>query len=241
MLRFCVRYDRPSDLVADFETQFEKGGLLVRVETPPGLKQFDAAELVIESISGRLELPVQIAQVVAGAGIALLVDATHAGLVAAVEEARGAGESAGEPPVHSVITEDEGAAKAAPSAPGGAAAKVHNALHGNKEERTRILREGDRRLHHYVLRNPGLRLDEVTSIAKMATATPDLLKAIAERREWIGRPEIALALVRNPKTPVPLAIRLLKHLNPADLRRLAKSQSARMQILQAARKMVVGG
>ncbi len=240
MLRFCVRYSRPADLVADFETQFQKGGLLVRVAAPPELKQFSEAELVLETISGTLVLPAQVAQVVADAGIALLVDATDAGLLAAVEEARGAGESAGDPPIHSVISGEQRAEPAESANPSGPAARIHAALHGNKEERTRILRGGDRRLHHYVLRNPGLGIDEVTSIAKMATVTPDLLKVIAERPEWIGRPEIALALVRNPKTPTPLAIRMLKHVSSAELRRLAKSNSARMQILRAARKMVVG-
>jgi len=39
---------------------------------------------------------------------------------------------------------------------------------------------------------------------------------------------------------VPLAIRLLKLVSNPELRRLAKSNSARIQILQAARKMVVG-
>ena len=85
-----------------------------------------------------------------------------------------------------------------------------------------------------------LRLDEVTFIAKMTTVSVELLKAIAERREWTQRPEIALALVRNPKTPVPLAIQMLRNVAPAELRRLAKGGSLRMPILQAARKLVVG-
>jgi hypothetical protein len=114
------------------------------------------------------------------------------------------------------------------------------ALHGNKVERMRIMRDGDRALHRYVLRNPGLRLDEVTAIAKMTAVSPDLLKAIAERRDWVLRPEIALALVRNRKCPTPLAIHMLNHLSPRDLRQLAKGSSVRMPILQAARKKVIG-
>jgi hypothetical protein len=113
------------------------------------------------------------------------------------------------------------------------------ALHGKKEERMKIMRDGDRSLHRFVLRNPGLRMDEITFIAKMTTVAADTLKAIAERREWFQRPEIALALVRNPKTPMPLALQMLQHLAPQDLRRLAKGSSARMPILQAARKRVV--
>jgi hypothetical protein len=91
-----------------------------------------------------------------------------------------------------------------------------------------------------VLQNPGLKSDEVAAIARMSTVSPDLLKAIVERREWAQRPEVALALVRNPRTPVPLAIRMLDHVAPGDLRRLAKGTSLRMPVLKAARKKVVG-
>ncbi len=247
MIRLFVRYSRPADLVADFETQFQEGGLLVRVEPPAGAKLFDDVELQLETLAGRLVLPAQIVQIVAGAGVALTFDASDADLLSAIDEARGAGELAGPPPEHGVVA-DEGISDPPGSAPScvaaaplrGAAAKVHTAMHGTKEERMRIMREGDRSLHHYVLRNPGLQLDEITAIAKMSTVAPDLLKAITDRREWIGRPEIALALVRNPKCPVPLAIRMLQHVGAADLRRLAKGGGLRMQILQAARKIVVG-
>ncbi len=176
-------------------------------------------------------------------------DPTNGALPAAVDEARGAGETAGGPPEHSLveraeapsIRESRAPARQADAAAGGAtAAKIHMAMHGNKEDRMRIMREGDRSMHRFVLRNPGLRIDEVTFIAKMTAVSPDLLKAIAERREWAQRPEVALALVRNPKSPVPLAIQMLQHLSPSELRRLAKGSNARMPILQAARKRVIG-
>ncbi len=105
----------------------------------------------------------------------------------------------------------------------------------------RIIRGSNRSLHRTVLQNPRIQLDEVTAFAKMTSVSPDLLKAISERSEWSGRPEIALALVRNPKTPVPLAIRMLGHISPNELRRLAKGSSLRTPILSAARKKVLNG
>ncbi|MBI4509475.1 MAG: hypothetical protein HY698_07545, partial [Deltaproteobacteria bacterium] len=66
-----------------------------------------------------------------------------------------------------------------------------------------------------------------------------VLKQIAERREWAQRPEIAIALVRNPKTPAPLAVRLLDHVSPAELRHLAKDPGTRPPIQHAARKKVL--
>jgi hypothetical protein len=67
-----------------------------------------------------------------------------------------------------------------------------------------------------------------------------VLKAIADRREWSSRADIALALVRNPKTPVPSAVRLLDNVGATELRVLAKDQNARAPIQQAARKKVLG-
>jgi len=91
-----------------------------------------------------------------------------------------------------------------------------------------------------VLRNPQIQLEEIIFIARMATASIEILTAIANRREWAERPEVALALVRNPKTPVPLAIKMLDHVGPAELRGLAKQQSVRDAIQRAARKKILG-
>jgi len=246
VIRFRVRYSRPADLVKDDEAQFAKGGLLLRVEPPAGTNLFDGAELELVTLAGSIVVPAQVVQLMPGIGVALSFDATNEALLSAVDEAKGAGEMAGEPPEHSLAEPPAPRESRAPAAPpdsfvgGTTAAKIHTAMHGNKDDRMRIMREGDRSMHRYVLRNPGLRIDEVTFIAKMTAVSPDLLKAIAERGEWAQRPEIALALVRNPKSPVPLAIQMLQHVSPGDLRRLAKGSSVRMPILQAARKRVIG-
>jgi hypothetical protein len=120
------------------------------------------------------------------------------------------------------------------------AQKIQQALHGDKNQRMAILREPNRLFHNYVLKNPQLQLDEVVYIAKLATVSADTLMMIASRREWAERPEIAVAIVRNPKTPVPLAIRMLDHVGIVELRALAKQQSVRDQISRAARKKILG-
>jgi hypothetical protein len=59
---------------------------------------------------------------------------------------------------------------------------------------------------------------------------------VAKNREWTGKPGIVQALVRNPKTSTPTAIRLLDKVPVAELRRLAKSNDVRRPISAAARK-----
>jgi hypothetical protein len=235
-VRFRVQYDSPADLVADAEQQFDQGGFLVRVEAPDGAQLYAPAELEIVTPDARVVLEGQIVQTIPGVGVAIGFAPDLPVLVQVVEAARAAGGEPGKGGVHSIAGAEEARAPREEST----ADRIQLALHGNRDERMRIIRGANRSLHRYVLQNPGLQLDEVTQFAKMSSVSPDLLAAIADRREWAGRPEIALAMVRNPKTPVPLAIRMLNNIAPADLRRLAKGTSLRMPILSAARKKVIG-
>ena len=117
--------------------------------------------------------------------------------------------------------------------------KIQIALKGSRDERQAILRDVNKMVHAHVLKNPNVQLDEVASMAKMTTVSPDLLAAIAQRREWAGRPEIAQALVRNPKTPIPTAVKLLDNLSMSELRILAKDSHTRAPIQAAARKKLL--
>ena len=58
-------------------------------------------------------------------------------------------------------------------------------------------------------------------------------------REWAGRPEVANALVTNPKTPVPLAVKMVPNMSITQARQLAKSANVRVPILKAIRKRIV--
>ena len=120
------------------------------------------------------------------------------------------------------------------------AQKIQQALHGDKNQRMAILRDHNKQLHTYVLRNPQLQIDEVLTIAKMSTMSAEMLTAIAGRREWAERPEVALALVRNPKTPIPLAVKMLDHVTDSELRVLAKQPNVRDAVQRAARKKILG-
>jgi hypothetical protein len=119
-----------------------------------------------------------------------------------------------------------------------AAEKIQLALHGNRDERGAILRDKNRMLHSYVLRNPHIEMDELVAIARNAQSGPELLEMIAGNRDWIQRADLALALVRNPKTPQAAGLRALNSVSPADLRQLAKGNGA-PHIVQAARKKVI--
>jgi hypothetical protein len=117
---------------------------------------------------------------------------------------------------------------------------VQKALHGTRDERNAILRDRDRTLHTFVLKNPQLDAEDVVTIAKNAQLAPDLLKQIADRKDWLQRPAVALALARNPKTPPDVAVRALEHVPLEALRQMAKGAGVPPSITQAARKKLLG-
>lgn len=119
------------------------------------------------------------------------------------------------------------------------AQKIHLALHGTREQRNAMLRDRDRGIHPFVLKNPGINLDDILAIVKNAQTGAEMFKQIAERPDWFQRPQVALALARNPKVPSEIAIRALAHVAPDALRQLAKGSGAPVHVVQAARKRVI--
>jgi hypothetical protein len=226
-MRLRVEYRVAEELLADDDSQFKRGGLLVRTADLAGLALFDRVELeFVTDFAGSLVISGQVVQMVPGTGVAVTFERDR--LVTLLDAARGATS----PP------RAQGRPGSAP--PNDQAARIHSALYGGRDERWRVIRDVNKMLHPYVLRNAGLGLDEVLAIAKLSTVAPDLLAAIAERREWAQRPDIATALVRNPKTPTAAAVRLLDHVPAQELRQLAKDSRTRPAIQQAARKKVIG-
>lgn len=236
-MRLRVTWHRAGDLATDFDAQLARGGVLVRIDPPDALQPFTAVPLELIAPDGEaLLLDAQVLQAFPGAGVAVTFAANEALTSWAAAAKSSAGE--GGDTEHAFLTAADLEASPRTSV---APSRISLALRGARDERTAILRDNVPQLHGYVLRNPGLQLDEVTAIAKMRTVTPQLLQQIADRREWAQRPEIAIALVRNPKTPVGVAVRLLEHVTAADLRQLAKDTNTRTPIQHAARRKVIGG
>lgn len=119
--------------------------------------------------------------------------------------------------------------------------KFRLALRADRTVRAILLRDTDPRTLFYLCQNPHLTLEDVLQIAKDPRILADTVGAIMRAPQWIGREEIRCALIRNPKTPLVSALRLLSALTPGALRALAKSQSVRRQIKHAALKLVVEG
>jgi len=238
MVAFRITYERYSDLHDD-TLQMAKGGLLVRVTDASGLEPESAASLEIVLPDGtRLDSDVRVIQILTGFGVAVTIEPAFADqLRKAVAAGRESG--AGGPARH----ERTRAPTLAPAVPQTDklthAAKIQMALHGNRDQRNAILRDTNRTLHPYVLKNPQISIEDVLAIVKNALSGPELLKQVAERREWFQRPQVAQALARNPKCPPEVAVRALDYVPIDAVRQMAKGGGVLPHVAQAARKKVI--
>ena len=229
MIHLRVTYARGADLLRALEKEIGKGALLVKVPPPEGLGFRERVMLQIVGPDGAFaEMETEVMSLLPGVGVALAVPTGLVSPVRALLSPDADEEGAGEA-VHEVVAAGAPRAKEAARAPSEAASateRIRLALHGNRDERAAILRDKNRTLHAYVLKNPNVGLDEVTAWAKNPLMNADFLKLIGERKEWLTRPAVALALARNPKTPGDLALRALDHVPMDGLRQMAKGIGA---------------
>jgi hypothetical protein len=118
--------------------------------------------------------------------------------------------------------------------------KINMALSGGREERMALAMDGNKAVHHYLLRNAKISLDEIAFMARLPTMNPDVLDKIAENTGYTQNPSVVKALVYNPKTPVQTAIRLLDRLPRPEVMNLAKRMNMNLRLVMAAKKKLEG-
>ena len=118
------------------------------------------------------------------------------------------------------------------------AERIKLALRGNREVRMLLIRDPNRMIRRFVLQNPRVGDEEIIAIAKNRSADDELLRLIADNRDWTKNYQVRLGLVTNPKTPLVLSMRHLASLNERDIRMLAKSKNVSQTVATAAKRIV---
>jgi len=117
------------------------------------------------------------------------------------------------------------------------AEKIRLAMTGDRESRNLLIRDPNRMVQFAIISNPRITEPEIISIAHSKSVDDEVLKKISENREWIRLYPIRLALAKNPKTPVPIATKLVHTLTAQDLNILAKTKTVSAVVSQMARKL----
>lgn len=262
-----LRYARWSSLERDLRTQLSLGGMLLRLEAQLAQFSKVRLHLLLPS-GRAVQLPAEVVQVIPGQGVAIQFPAPEIKTaISALEVEIRAASFDGEPdpadPRAATGTppSPDAAPATAPSPGEKSDAEVERAdntdlpliqqieamsvdekrraaLHGRREMRLLLIRDTNKTVHPFVIKNPAITLDEIEQIAKMPGVNPDALRMIGMNLEWTRSATVCRNLVHNPKTPIPLAVQLLSRLPPGDVRTLAKSPHVRTAIQQAARKLL---
>lgn len=114
--------------------------------------------------------------------------------------------------------------------------KMKAAMRGTREERAILVRDPNRLVAAAVLSSPKLTGQEVEAIAKMANVGEEVLRVIGTNRNWTKSYGVVAGLVRNPKTPVAIALNLLQRVHDRDVKLLALDRNIPEPVRMAARK-----
>ena len=114
--------------------------------------------------------------------------------------------------------------------------RVKLAMKGDREARNILIRDPNRIVAQAVVQNPRITEQEVEKIAAMRSIPEDILRKIANDRQWSRSYVVVHNLARNPRTPVANVMNILSRLQLRDLSALSKnkniSEAVRRQALR---------
>ncbi len=117
--------------------------------------------------------------------------------------------------------------------------KVKLALEGNKTERMILLRDPSKVVVKAVLDSPKISESEILVFLNIKSIDKEFIKKIAKSKEWTRKYPIIIGLVRNPKSPVPETMSLVKKLHQRDLKILSKDRNANPVIRKFATNLLL--
>jgi hypothetical protein len=113
--------------------------------------------------------------------------------------------------------------------------KIKLATLGNKEARTLLLRDGNKLVCMAAVTSPRITDGEVMTLANSRTISSDVLRHIYSNRDYLKVYAIKMAIVKNPKVPLPTALKFLYTLQEKDIKELSRDRNV-PQTIQAQAK-----
>ena len=118
--------------------------------------------------------------------------------------------------------------------------KLITALKGTREERAILIRDPNRLVAMGVLGSPKITEAEIESFSAMKNVSDQVLRHIGNHREWTKNYAVINNLVRNPRTPIGIALNLVPRLSPRDIKGISVDRNVPEAVRKQAQKFVKG-
>lgn len=115
--------------------------------------------------------------------------------------------------------------------------RVQFAIKGSSEARRTLIRDTNKVVQRAVLQSPRLTDQEVEAFASMSTLTDEILRLIANNRNFRKNYAVVRNLLNNPKTPLDVSLHMLPMVNAMDLKRLTTNKNIPETLRSTAMKL----
>jgi hypothetical protein len=119
------------------------------------------------------------------------------------------------------------------------AEKIKLATLGNKEARTMLLRDSNKLVTMAAATSPRITDGEILGLANSRTVNADVLRYIYSNREFVKTYAIKISLVKNPKVPLPTALKLMYTLQEKDIKELSRDRNVPQTIQSQAKALLM--
>jgi hypothetical protein len=116
--------------------------------------------------------------------------------------------------------------------------KIRRATLGTGAERLLLVRDTNRLVATAAATSPLLNESEAARIAASRSVSDDVLRIIANNRDFTRNYQVKLNLVNNPRTPFTFSSRIIPQLRGNELRTLSRSKNVPSAVQTAARQQL---
>lgn len=113
------------------------------------------------------------------------------------------------------------------------------AMRGTRSHRAALIRDPSKMVAVAVMSSPRLAEPEVEAFARMTTVNEEVLRIIGANKVWTRNYSIALALTRNPKSPLSIAMQMAPRLTERDMKQIASDRNVPEAVRIVVRKFLV--
>lgn len=116
--------------------------------------------------------------------------------------------------------------------------KIKAALTEDSQARGFLIRDPNRLVALAVLGSPKITEAEIEGFAGMKNVSDEVLRRIGTNRDWTKKYTVITSLVKNPRTPLPIAMGFVSRLQPRDMKALTVDRNVPEPIRKAAQRFV---